>query len=120
MENFGVATYMLERRGLDRGILITAGSSVHNCRVGRVHRDVYAGVLCFYASIFDQLEGSGQLDPLNEINMFAQHHVFKRRINDSWNKFVLQEWQHHPLSTEHSLSPIQLFTKGVLENLNSD
>ena len=35
------------------------------------------------------------------------------------NQFV-EQWQHHPLSTEHNLSPIQLFTKGVLENLNSD
>ena len=35
------------------------------------------------------------------------------------NEFV-QQWQHHPLSTEHNLSPIKLFTKGVLENLNSD
>ena len=26
----------------------------------------------------------------------------------------------HPLSTEHNFSPIQLFTKGVLENLDSD
>jgi hypothetical protein len=49
MENFGVATYMLERRGLDRGSIITA-SSVHNCRVERVHIDVYAGVLCFHAT----------------------------------------------------------------------
>ena len=118
MENIGVATYMLERRGLDRSSIIT-GSSVHNCRVERVHRDIYAGVLCFYASIFNQLEESGQLDPLNEIHIFALHQVFKRRINNSLNEFV-EQWQHHPLSTEHNLSPIQLFTKGVLENLNSD
>ena len=42
--------YMLERRGLDRGSIITA-SSVHNCRVERVHIDVYAGVLCFHATM---------------------------------------------------------------------
>ena len=118
MENIGVATYMLERRGLHRSSIMT-GSSVHNCRVERVHRDIYAGVLCFYASIFNQLEESGQLDPLNEIHIFALHQVFKRRINNSLNEFV-EQWQHHPLSTEHNLSPIQLFTKGVLENLNSD
>ena len=109
MENFGVATYMLERRGLNRGSIIT-GSSVHNCRVERVHRDVYAGVLCFYASIFNQLEESGLLETLNEIHIFAFHRVFKGRINNSLNEFI-QQWQHHPLSTEHNFSPIQLFTK---------
>jgi hypothetical protein len=41
IENVGVATYMLERRGLDRGIIIT-GRPVPNCRVERVQRDVYA------------------------------------------------------------------------------
>ena len=118
MENFGVATYMLEHRGLGRGSIIT-GSSVHNCRVERVHRDVYAGVLTFFNSIFHSLEEDGQLDPLNETHLLALHLVFKDKINNSLNEFVNQ-WQHHPLSSEHNLSPLQLFTKGVLENLNSN
>ena len=118
MENFGVATYMLEHRGLGRGSIIT-GSSVHNCRVERVHRDVYAGVLTFFNSIFHSLEESGQLDHLNEAHLFALHLVFKDKINNSLNEFV-QQWQHHPLSSEYNLSPLQLFTKGVLENLNSN
>jgi hypothetical protein len=28
----------------------------------------------------------------------------------------VQQWQHHPLSTERNLSPIKLFTKGVFKN----
>ena len=44
MKNFGVATYMLEHRGLRRGSIITR-FSVHNCRVERVHRDVYSMLL---------------------------------------------------------------------------
>ena len=107
MENVWVATYMLEHRGLGRGTIIT-GSSVHNCRVERVHRDVYAGI-----------EECGQLDPLNETHLFARHLVFKDKINNSLNEFVKQ-WQHHPLSSEHNFSPLHLFTKGVLENLNSN
>ena len=31
----------------------------------------------------------------------------------------MKQWQHHPLSSENNFSPLQLFTKGVLENLNS-
>ena len=32
----------------------------------------------------------------------------------------MQQWQHHPISSENNLSPIQLFTQCVLQNLNSD
>ena len=39
MENFKVAEFMPEQRGVDRGSIIT-GSSVHNCRVERSLRDI--------------------------------------------------------------------------------
>lgn len=82
MENFGVAKYMLEMKGTDRGSIIT-GSSVHNTRVERIQKDVYAGVLCFYTAIFSELEDTGELDPLNEVHLFALHWVFKNKINNS-------------------------------------
>lgn len=62
MENVLVAQFILERRGLDRGrtcIITDTGSSVHNCRVERAHRDVYAGALCLYAKLFDEMENTG-------------------------------------------------------------
>ena len=64
MENFKVAQFMLHR-GTGRGSIIT-GSSVHNFRVERAHRDVYSGVLCFFDRTFTRLEDNQLLDPLNE------------------------------------------------------
>ena len=55
MENFKVAEFMPEQRGVDRGSIIT-GSSVHNCRVERSLRDICSGVLCFFAGTFSRLK----------------------------------------------------------------
>ena len=46
MENYHVGVFMIENRGEGRGSIIT-GSEVHNSRVERTHRDVFAEFLCF-------------------------------------------------------------------------
>ena len=46
-----MAEFMLEQRSCEKGS-ITTGSPVHNCRVERAHRDIYLGVLCFFARTF--------------------------------------------------------------------
>lgn len=117
MENFKVAEFMPEQRGVDRGSIIT-GSSVHNCRVERSHRDIYSRVLCFFARTFSCLEDNELLDPLNELHLFALHYTYIPRINKCLQEFKGQ-WENHPLSSERNLSPIQLYTAGMLENEHS-
>ena len=116
LENIEVARYMLEMRGLDRSSIII-GSSVHNCRVERAHKDVYAGVLCHFAKIFDGMERDGLLDPLNDTHLFALHYVYIPRINRALTEFVSQ-WNNHPISTENNLSPLQMYAQGTLQNMH--
>ena len=96
----------------------SSGSSVHNCRVERAHRDIYSGVLCFFARTFGHLEDNGLLDPLNELPLFALHYTFMPRINECLQEFKRQ-WENHPLSSEGNCSPLQLYTAGMLENEHS-
>lgn len=118
LENIEVARYMLRNRGLGRGSIIT-GSSVHNSRIERMHRDIYAGVLTFYAKLFNNLEESGVLNPLDEVHLCALHHVYVPRIRQSLSEFK-EQWNNHPVSTERNLTPLQLYTAGMLDNMHSD
>ena len=79
---------MIKKRGANRGSIIT-GSSVHNSKVGRTHRDMFCGVLVLFAHIFQDMEIMGILDPLNDSHLFCVHHVFIPRINRSLEEFVL-------------------------------
>lgn len=117
MENVFVGQYMIEYQGEGRGSIIT-GSSVHNSRVERVHRDIYSGVLAFYARIFEAMEDEGILDMLDDVHLYSLHYVYIPRINRSLEEFV-QQMNNHPVSSENNQSPLQLWEKGMLENMHS-
>ena len=113
LENLYAARYMVQHRGTGRGSVLI-GRSVHNVRVERLHRDVYSGVLCHYASLSSHMEKEGILNADNEEHLSALHHVFMRRINRSLEEFVNQ-WNSHPVSSAHHQSPEQMFIAGSLD-----
>ncbi len=110
-ENVGVWRFMEEIRRPNRNSFI-AGSSVHNCRIERLWRDVYTAVTSSY--VID-LENEGVLNADNDTDLFCLQYVFIPRINASLNQFQ-NAWNHHPLSTERNRSPMQLYTGGTIGN----
>ena len=70
------------------------------------------------SAFFLQLEDEGNLDVLNDLHIFSLHYVYIPRIENSLRELVRQ-MNSRPVSTERNLSPLQMWEKGMLQNLHS-
>ena len=107
VENVRVWEYMLRARANSNAVVV--GSSVHNQRIERLHRDINTQVVNGFYNKFMQLEAEEVLDPANDTDIFCLHLVYLSKINSSLLQFV-DASNSHSLSTEGNHTPLQLFT----------
>jgi hypothetical protein len=107
-----VRRFMRDTLGEDRGSAIE-GRSVHNQRIERLWRDVYAKVLDTFYRLFYYMESQRVLDVDNELHRFALQLVFVPRINDSLNAWR-NTHNNHVIRTEHNRTPLQIWYEGML------
>ena len=109
---------MLHHYGTLRNPVITR-LSVHNQRIGTLWKDVDLYIIQYFKNLFYYFESHQKVDPINEVHLLALHLVYKHRINLAMDSFV-EQWNHHPLSTEANKSPYQLWTEGFYNCANSN
>ena len=88
---------------------VMVGSLVHNERVERMWRDVTEKVSGRYISVFSQMAGEDLLDEDNNVDIMCLHYAFKGLIQKDMSEFAAAH-NHHGISTEGGLSPLQLLT----------
>lgn len=115
-ENYDVGYYMLSHplRGPNCGCMIP-GQSVHNQRIERWWRDLFVGCTSVFYHLFYFMEELGLLDPLNEVNLFCLHYVYKLYINYAMKLFV-DAWS---MRTERNRSPVQIWIEGMMVKATS-
>ena len=72
--------------------------------------DLGAQVIHFFRDAFHHLESWCNVDPQNELHLFALHFVFLPRINQTLAEFVAA-WNHHLTHTSRNQSPLQIRTQ---------
>ena len=111
-----IEQYMFNERG---GGSYIRGPSVHNQRIERLHYDTTHTVLYHFIELFRYLEENEVLVPDSESDLFALHHVFLPRIQNSLDEFR-NAWNSHKLSTCGNKTPLQLWTLGMYDSRNQE
>lgn len=75
-ENVDVWRFMIANHNMDYSCVIS-GSSVHNERIERLWRDVRRCIVGRWSETFMDMETSGILDPLNEVDLYCLHYTYK-------------------------------------------
>jgi hypothetical protein len=94
---------------------VIVGSSVHNVRIERLWRDAFRCVISVFYQLFYYMEDIGKLNPLSEVDLFCLHFVYIPRISRALENFR-NGWNNHAVTTEHSMTPVQLFSSSVISN----
>ena len=92
---------------------IITGSSVHNQRVERFNCDLNIHSGDVIKLELYELEHHGLVDPSNDTDLSFLHYVCVPRINQLLQEFVSAH-NHHSISTENNLTPLQLFNNNQL------
>jgi len=104
-ENIAIGKFMYLVRGEDSFLI---GKSVNNQRIERFWRDLRNSVMETYIQFFKSL-GPVRVQP--EVIWVIQY-LFLPRIQLQMESFR-KAWNHHPIRTEHMLSPRQLNLAGT-------
>ena len=112
-ENVLIAEHMLQQRGPSRGSIIM-GRSVHNQRIERLWRDLFAGCVSYFYYLFYHLEEEALLNPDDDADIQALHLTFLPKLQDQLDSFRLG-WCHHRLRTEQNMTPHHLWLQGMLQ-----